>query len=235
MRQFVRTLVERYSGNPTILGWEFSNEANSFADLPDSYKYYKVDPKRSTPNVRKEDNNVTSRDLLAAVAEFARLVEGADKRVMISSGFDVPRINATRLRRRSGGLDTDVEFTQALTQQSAAPLNSVSVHIYPDTVTRYRYRAVNVNTLLDATYAVARDGLKIPFVGEFGVQMGEGGEERRQFGELLKAIGGRNGGLAALWVYDFSHQEGVWNVTANGPRAFQLEAIALSNRNVVCK
>lgn len=235
MRRLVKTLAERYSGNPAIIGWEFTNEANSFADLPDSYKYYKIDPKLDPRGARKEDNNVTSRDLLAALAEFGEIVKSADPRVIISSGFDVPRINATRLRRRAGGLDTEAEFVQALRDQSAVAVNSVSVHIYPDTMKRYQYRAVNVNTLLDGVFSVAANTGRVPFVGEFGVQAGEGDGERRQFEELLGAIGGRDGGLAALWVFDFSYQDGVWNVTTDNARAYQLEAVARSNLGVACR
>jgi hypothetical protein len=43
-----------------------------------------------------------------------------------------------------------------------------------------------------------------------------------------------NGGLAALWVFDFSHQDKDWNVTVGGRREYQLNAIVDANRSVVC-
>ena len=35
--------------------------------------------------------------------------------------------------------------------------------------------------------------------------------------------------LAALWVYDFSPQDGEWNITFENPRAPQLQALAAAN------
>jgi hypothetical protein len=76
--------------------------------------------------------------------------------------------------------------------------------------------------------AVARKLNKPIFIGEFGAQH-ETPEQNAKCRRLLKAIVEHEIPLAALWVFDHSHQKD-FNVTADNVRAWQLELIAETNR-----
>ncbi len=234
MKSFMAELMARFGNDPLIVGWEFSNEANTYADLPGNGRFYPIDTSKGTPRTRVGSGEVVSRDLLAGVDVFARLVAAGSPGRLVSAGFDMPRAGAFRLRERRAGLDDESEFVRTLKSQNAPPLNVVSIHLYPETVDRFRYRAASVRGLLQAASTVAMKGGQVLFVGEFGVSASDAAAERLDFGRYLEAVQAVNGGLAALWVFDFSHQEKDWNVTVGGRREYQLKAIVDANRSVVC-
>jgi hypothetical protein len=234
MRSFISELMARFGNDPLIVGWEFSNEANTYADLPGNGRFYPIDTSKGTPRTRSGSGEVVSRDLLAGVEVFARLVAAGSPGRLVSAGFDMPRAGAFRLRERRAGLDDESEFVRILKSQNPTPLNVVSIHLYPETVDRFRYRAASMRGLLQAASTVAMREGQVLFVGEFGVSATDETAERLEFGQYLEAVQAVNGGLAALWVFDFSHQDKDWNVTVGGRREYQLNAIVDANRSVVC-
>jgi hypothetical protein len=235
MSEFVDALMRRYRDETAIIGWEFSNEANAYMDLPGNIKYYKVDPARGTPRSRGLESNVVSGDVLRSVRAFAELVATANPRLLISSGFHLPRTGASKLRSKAGGYDSAEQFRSELALQNPAPLTVVSGRLYPETVARYRYRRATAEELIGEVYDVAQRNGQIPFVGEFGVVEADKEGERGIFRSYLNLLASRPGGYAALWVYDFDFQRKDWNVTNDGPRSYQLDSIAQANRLVSCR
>jgi hypothetical protein len=235
MRQFVSMLASRYADETMIVGWEFGNEFNSYLDWSGSAKKYKVDVGRGTPATRGDDSEIRSADLRAALKEFADIVAPSRRGMFVSSGFDMPRNAAARLRKNALGLDSPEEFVAVLVDQNVDPVNTISVHLYPYTVDRFKYRGATLNGLVSSLYAAGAQSNKIPFIGEFGVHNTEPALERQVFLQFVQAIAARDGGFAALWVYDFSYQDKYMNVTPDGPRAYQLREISSANRFVDCR
>jgi hypothetical protein len=232
MRQYVAEVVERYKDSPAIWGWEFGNEYNLAADLPNAAKHRpKIVPHLGTPATRSERDDLTHDAVVTAFAAFAREVRRRDPHRIIATGSSLPRPSAWhQWKERSWTQDTEEQFAERLLLDNPDSVSVVSVHVYPHAGGRFGRKATLAEVLAAAARAAA--SVRQPlFVGEFGArEKGEPEAERAQFKEVLAAIEGARVPLAALWVYDFAGQDDTWNVTATNARAWQLEAIARANR-----
>ena len=99
------------------------------------------------------------------------------------------------------------------------PLSVISVHAYAQ------------DARIAPTLEVARTAHKPLFIGEFGVSGPPTPATEQQFNQTLSLIERLQVPLAALWIYDFSHQD-EWSVTATNPRAYQFQAIAAANQRL---
>jgi len=238
MRRYVREVVTRYKGSPAIWGWEFGNEYNLDADLPNAAEHRpKIVPALGTPTTRSARDDLTHDLLAAAFKAFAAEVRTHDPRRIISTGNSLPRPSAWhQWKEKSWTQDTPEQFAERLRLDNPDPVDVVSVHVYGHAVAGKRFgRELRPDELLATTMGVARQAGKPLFVGEFGAWAGEGRggkPEREQFAELLGSIERAGVPLAALWVYDFGGQGESWNVTATNARAYQLQAIAEANRRL---
>jgi len=237
MRRYVRQVVARYRHSPAIWGWEFGNEYNLDADLPNAARHRpKIVPGRGTPTTRSERDDLTHDHLAVALAAFAEEVRAHDPHRIISSGNSLPRPSAWhQWKEKTWTQDSEEQFAQRLLLDNPDPVNVVSIHLYDASAGRFGRDGVSVEELLSlAVRAAARAG-KALFVGEFGAASrppdGEKGA-RARFAAILAAIEKAEVPLAALWVYDFAGQARDWNVTATNARAWQLEAIGRANQRI---
>jgi len=222
MRTYVREVVTRYGRSPAIVAWEFGNEYNLDADLPNAAQHRPpVVERLGTPGKRSERDDLTHEMIRTAFAAFAREVRRHDPRRPIATGSSLPRPSAWhQWKEGSWKKDTPAQFAEMLLGDNPDPLDTITVHVYRDPAR------------IAPSAAAARKAGKTLFVGEFGTA-GETTEARRkQFAELLRQIEAHRVEAAALWVYDYKRQT-EWNVTAGNARAWQLDAVAAANRRIL--
>ncbi|MGC8667646.1 MAG: cellulase family glycosylhydrolase [Chthonomonadales bacterium] len=221
MRTYVREVVTRYLRSPAIWGWEFGNEYNLAADLPNAAQHRPpVAPQYGTPSSRTEQDEISHEVFRSALAAFAREVRRYDTRRIIVSGNAFPRPSAWhQMHEHSWTPDNAAQRDQMLAQDNPDPINTLCVHAYED-----------YNRIPEAA-ALARKLGKPLFVGEFGVPGPPSPEARRKFSDMLKVLRQEGVPLAALWVFDYAPQD-EWNVTAASDRAWQLREIEEANKSM---
>ncbi len=224
MREYVREVVTRYRASPAIWAWEFGNEYNLVADLPNAAEHRpSVVPSLGTPATRSARDELTHEQIRAAFTAFAMEVHRYDPHRLIITGNAFPRVSAWHQRaEKSWAKDTPEQFAQMLAGDNPGSVNSLSVRAY-DTSDTDR---------LGAALGVAAQVHKPLFVGEFGVPGKPTPESRKRFAEILGRLESEQVPLAALWVFDFDGQADDWSVTATNARAYQLEAVGQANRRL---
>jgi hypothetical protein len=218
MRDYVRDVVVRYRGSPAIWGWEFGNEYNLAANLPNAATHRPpVVPALGTPTTRSQLDERTFEQTRAAFAVFGAEVRRYDPQRILSTGNSIPRESAWHnWKQGKWTRDTPEQYAEMLRGDNPDPINVISIHAYGDCVPR-----------LHAAQAIAQRAGKPLFVGEFGAE-GHSEATRKEFFMLLEAVEAAKVPLAAMWVFDFPRQREC-NVTATNDRAYQLQAIAEAN------
>jgi hypothetical protein len=240
MRTYVREVVTRYRASPAIWGWEFGNETNLSADLPNAAKHRpKIVPRLGTPDSRSARDEMTHDIMVSALEGFAREVRKHDPHRIITSGNSCLRPSAWhQWREGSWKQDTEAQFAERFRLDHPAPIDTMSVHVYWSSSKRFG-RDVPVSKFLRLAACAAKDVGEPLFVGEFGARKEKSDETdaqvRERFAAILSAIEVSGAPLAALWVYDFGGQRESWNVTPSNARAWQLDAIAAANRRLVTR
>ena len=221
MRNYVREVVTRYRDNPTIWAWELGNEFSLRANLPNAKDHRpKVHHSLGTPDTRSARDDLTYDMVGKAFSAFATAVRSHDPQRLIFTGDSFPRLSAWHQEQQNSWAHDNMEqFAEMLTKANPDPISGISLHAYEDDDQRF-----------DEAMAVARKLNKPIFIGEFGAQH-ETPEQNAKCRRLLKAMVDHKIPLAALWVFDHSHQQD-FNVTADNGRAWQLELIAETNRQL---
>ncbi|MBN2308339.1 MAG: cellulase family glycosylhydrolase [Candidatus Hydrogenedentes bacterium] len=239
MRQYTSALVSRYVDSPAIWAWEFGNEYNLCVDLPNAAEHRPwIVPDRGTPDTRSEADDMRHDMLVSALREFGRVVRVHDATRPITSGNSLPRPSAHHQRiQLSWTRDTPAEFMDNLTAANPAPVDLVSIHLYPHArERRFDRPKTTYDELLTPSMDACRSAGKALFVGEFGAQDDDehGGRDRarREGLALLSALDLARVPLAALWVFDFPHQDSFINVTASNHRSYLLDAVEHANRRI---
>lgn len=237
-RQYVSDVVSRYRNSSAIWMWEFSNEMSLYVDLPNAAEWRSpTSPKQGTPKVRTKLDELTSDDMLIAMEEFRDAVRRYDFNTPLSSGNSLPRPYAFHnTLDRSWKHDTDDQFCQVLARDNPNGFDVISLHVYPTTKTRKGMAEQDYDALFRLVRKCSKQLGKQVFVGEFGVGEKDGfGRQdgvKGSFQKLSSALVENEIYLSALWVYDFSHQEGSYNVTEKNARAYQLEEVRTINRKI---
>lgn len=222
MRAYVRDVVSRYRSSPAIWGWEFGNEFNLAANLPNASEHRpSIVPQLGTPTTRSERDEVTYEIIRIAFQSFATEVRKYDPDRIISTGDSVLRESAWHnWKEQSWTKDTPEQMAQLLRPDNPNPVDVISVHTYGESYN-------NIPQLMQ----LSKQWKKPLFVGEFGSPgMSEGSQ--KEFRSILQTIEDARVPLALLWVYDHSGQDADWNVTAVNGRAYQLQAVAQANRRI---
>ena len=110
MRQYVKEFVNRYKSSPAIWGWEFGNEYNLNADLPNASDHRPaIVPDMGTATSRSEKDDLTTDMIRTAFTEFAKEVRKLriKNRIIVSGngfpGAAVASAQGTQLDGRFGG------------------------------------------------------------------------------------------------------------------------------------
>lgn len=232
MAEYAEMVVSRYQKSKAVWMWEFGNEFNTYADLPNALKWWpRVRTEKGTPSDRSSHDLIRSADCKVAFQHFGMLVRKLDKWRPITNGADIPRPNAYNLAHGKIRNDTAEEFRFILRDICPDPVNVISTHIYQKSEGKYfSSKDSSYKQLLDEISAAAKQSRKYSFVGEFGIpRMSDKTREKQEFERLLNSIVSSEINWAALWVYDFQHQKADWSIQLKGDRAYQLEAVARAN------
>jgi len=239
MRQYTRDMVTRYVNSPAIWAWEFGNEYNLGADLPNAAENRPwVHPELGTAKERSAADDLTHDMIVSACREFAAEVRKYDPLRPITSGNSLPRVAAHHLRtEKSWTHDTREQFAANLLETNPGPNDLISVHVYPfEGEGRFDQKPIAYSDILSACMKAAKGAGKALFVGEFGAPDTEkdGGPEaaRKNFGELLAAIEATGVPLSALWVFDLPDQNSFINITPTNERSYQLEELTRANQRL---
>jgi hypothetical protein len=225
MRKYTRELVTRYTKSPAIWGWEFGNEYNLAADLPNASEHRPpVVPSLGTPAQRTAEDDLTHTAIRVAFREFALEVRKHDPHRIIVSGNAFPRVSAWhQAQEKNWKPDTREQFAEVLAVDNPSPMNTLSARGYDLIADIGR---------LDQAMTVARAVKKPLFVGEFGVPGATTAESKEKFTTILAAIETHRVPLSALWVFDFDGQAKDWNVNATNDRSWQLDAVQQANERM---
>lgn len=217
MRAYVRDVVTRYRTSPALWGWEFSNEMNLGADLPNASEHRpSVVPSLGTPATRTAKDEWSYALMRATFAAFAREVRRYDAHRLIDTGDGLPRPAAWHNETEKTWIpDTPEQWAQVLRLDNPDPVSAVSVHAYDQDEPFLRRAA-----------AIARRLHKPLFVGEFGAP-GPPSESRAGFATFLTAIEQEKVPLAAVWVFDRAGD--TFSITPTNDRAYQLQALTAAN------
>lgn len=225
MREYTRQVVLRYRGSRAIWAWEFGNEYNLPADLPNASEHRPpIVPDLGTPAQRSAADDFTHQMLRSALMQFGLEVRHHDRNRLIVSGNAFPRPSAWhQIAANTWQADTPAQFGEVLAADNPSPVNSLCVRAY---------EVVSDLGRLSLAMKVSREIRKPLFVGEFGVPGELDDTSRRLFSSMLQSLETNQVPLAALWVYDFGAQAKDWNVTFKNARSWQLEQIMLVNDRI---
>ena len=103
MRRYTREVVTRYKNSPAIWAWEFGNEINLSADLPNAAEHRpQIVHQLGTPKERSARDDLSHKDIRLALEEFAREVRRHYSTRLILSGNAFPRPTARCEARHAG-------------------------------------------------------------------------------------------------------------------------------------
>lgn len=223
MVEHTRRMVRRWADEPTIRAWEFGNEHNLPADLPNAAEHRPpVVPSLGTPSSRSERDEVTHAAVRSAFRAFAEEVRRNDPSGRaILSGHAFPRVSAWhQIREKSWGRDSEPQFLEVSRDDHPDPADLLSGRLYEE----------SDQDRIPAAMRVSRALRKPLVIGEFGVPGPATEASLRRFDAMLDVMESAGVPLAALWVYDYPGQARDWSVTESNDRAAFLERIAERNR-----
>ena len=221
MRAYTREVVTRFRASPAIWAWEFGNEFNLPADLPNAAEHRApVVPTLGTAASRSTRDDLTHAHIRTALAEFAREVRRHDPHRLLISGNAFPRPSAWHQQHEGNWKpDTSEQWTEMLAADNPAPIGTLSGRLY----------STNDLAGLAPAIVLSKRLSKPLLIGEFGVPDPAADPDQQQFRKWLAALDKHGVPLAALWVFDFAGQAKNWNVTAENARREQLRLIAELN------
>jgi len=203
MREYVKDICTRYGKSPALWAYEFGNEMNLSADLPNAAQF--------RPKNGSEKDDVTSKILVAMLSDFAKEVRKHDPSRAIISGNSHSRASSwNNTASKSWKADTQEQAKEIILRDNPAPLDTVGVHIYGDNPPEKDLGAWVTNRLhyLQWVKGVAAEAGRPVFVGEFGLAVKkDAGAVRAVFEALLKEMEQAGIDLAAFWVFDLPSQD----------------------------
>lgn len=234
IRQYTTEIVTRYRNSPAIWGWEFGNEYNLDCDLPNHASHRPpIQPGLGTPSTRTERDELEFAQLKVAFQAFSETVRKFDPERAIFTGNAAPRTAAWHnVNRNSWDTDSRDQFEEMLLRDNPDPINTLTVHLYPESSGSYPGNTKSIGEFFRAANASANRAGKPLFLGEFGVpaQVGSLKKQQEVLQEFLHAIREHQIGLSAYWVFDFPPQSKDFNADLKGDRRFIFEAIKQLNK-----
>jgi hypothetical protein len=221
-RAYIADLVGRSRLSPAIWAWEFGNEFNLPADLPNAADHRPpVVPALGTAASRGPADDLSHDQFRTALRLFGEEVRKLDPDRLILSGNAFPRPTAWhQWKEKSWTRDTPAQAEDMLRDDNPDPVGMLSVRLYsPEDASR----------IVTAAEQGRRIGKPL-FVGEFGVPGQADAGTVEKFKAMLGLLEKARTPLVALWVYDYDGQASDWNVTPSNARRALWETYVEWNR-----
>lgn len=238
MLEYTQDMVKRYKSSKAIWGWEFGNEYNLEADLPEAAKYRPgINKQLGTREIRNTKDDLTIGMVRTAQHVFAKKVREYDNDRIIVSGNGGPRHSAWHLMNKGTSwddMDNEEQLREVLEKDSFDPIDTVSSHLYfyvygakaTDEYLKVLNKEMRFEDYVRVINNIAKEMKKPLFVGEFGASEKDGHETAKKlFARMLKTFKETQVPLSAAWVYNFPPQDNEWNITFENNRKYQLDAI----------
>ena len=225
MRTIVAAFIERYKDSPALWGYEFGNEPNLIADLPNAAEF------RKKGGTERDDMHAVQ--MTTMLAEFAHEIRRHDTHRAIFSGNSHPRASSWHnTAEKSWKSDSREQAVEIIRRDNPGPLDTVSIHLYADSPVEKECGAWATNHVqyLAPVMELARAMKRPVWIGEFGLaDQKDPAETRARFERLLADMELSGVDLAAFWVFDLENQK-TWTVTPDNGRAHMLQLTAEANR-----
>lgn len=236
--RYVTAIVFRYRDDPRVLFWEIGNEYNLEADLSAQWK-------------RRPANQIPTSDRIRAfLAQMGALIKRLDPHHLVTSGNADMRpyawhIRRARLAHRKDAdpfdypmdwrRDTFEQYVQMTRFFNPAPLDIVSVHLYPtgaDTPGWLTADDTRAQMLTWARKAADRLGLPL-FVGEFAQKTVVDGREQPAPWtlDLLRQMRDGAAPIAAVWAWEYDEANPSQSPYALSPGRTPALVSAIRNTN----
>jgi endo-1,4-beta-mannosidase len=218
MREFVTEIVNRFKNYRNIWAWEFGNEWNLMADLPNATNFLPpTNVSHGNPPTRDPERDIVyTDDMLSAMVDIGSLLKSLDPVRPISTGNSMSRASQwhqDQWRRGfipfANSFDTDSpeEAEIMAVRHCPEPYDLYSVHVYPE----------NYQRLVNFAGYAANMGKPV-YIGEFGTSQAEEGT----FEAVLSAVKTYSS-ISALWTYDRPTDS--FNVSTTNNRRWMFKAI----------
>ena len=205
MREYTTEMVELLKDCESIWGWEFGNEFNLGADLPNAADNR---PPLFNGSPRPASDCITLDDIHDAFEEFSEIVYRLDDdKRMITSGNATLRNAQYRIHQKGiWEQDTEEEHKKATALYHPGKMNVVSEHIY-FRKDFYFDRELTLDEYLCYTMQMCRELGKPLLVGEFGhnnLTEPEPTEEKREeaYDFMASQMVSHRVQASLLWNYD---------------------------------
>lgn len=240
MRQYIRDVVSRYKDSGVIWAWEFSNEMNLNADLPNAHEFRPpVSVKQGTPSFRSELDDYSHDHLTALYEAFKDEVTSQIPDAILSTGNSLPRPYSWN-NYYYGAWDSDniIQFCEMLSKDNPVGYKLMSIHAYPKTSNSplvgfpgyFSKKDISIDEMLNEVTKCSKKTGQSVFLGEFGVpKMNHVETEMAVFNKTLDSIVASDVALSALWVYRFKYQDTTFNASNENYRKYQINAIGEAN------
>lgn len=231
--RYAREFVQRYRQRRAILFWELTNEMNLGADLNAQQRCERSDVAQASGNEDvycQASGNYSTEDMLGYMRAMAAVVRAADPTRPISSGFSIPRPNASALRQspewkpqagRRSQPDSGEQFAQYLKDAHAA-VDIFSVHIYDGHNQSQLHRLGDKGLdIVNRIQSIAQSVNKQVFIGEFGdtaMDESDTGFNARMLNKLKE----QRVSYAAPWILEYRYRLAP-NAKATKADAFTLD------------
>jgi len=208
---YVKTFVQRYQNNPTIVAWELGNEYNLNVDLNATQQQPAIAPGRGTPAYRTAKDNITTDMYIQwqkLMVDTIHQYNTINPRP-ISSGNAITRSDATWLRDNYYNpnpppitFDTREQFYNLSYYQNYY-VDWISVHIYGGNDNeRWNYTdPYSADLLYDCQIAANYySPAKFLYVGEFGDPLPG---NRTFIKNVLAVMDNAKLTLGTIWIWEF--------------------------------
>lgn len=225
---YVDAFVARYDRSAALLMYEFTNELNIWVDLPNATAFWPRADATVPDRHPLPADRLTGAQFLAMQRGFVTAVRTRSRKP-VSTGNDLPRVNAWHLARGRWDTDSPAQFVEQLRAVTPPGYDVTSIHLYDPPVGTPGAVFATVTDLLRAVVAAA--GGHATLVGEFGVGRSiDPAEARRRLAATIAAIRAAGITYAALWNYAPRPFQPQWDVSDSGDRAWQLDMLAAADR-----
>ena len=224
LKAYTTDVVEALKPYKSIFAWEFGNEFNLHADLPQyAQRHTQADPPdwRDVFGTEDPDWRIRGKDILYAYRTFTRIVRrlDPDRRMLLSGNAILRETQYNQYTRDRMTIDDTKQYRKISRILNPGPIETVSEHVYQHGRQFADLGKVSLDEQIAIAVETARSLGKVYVMGEFGAIRGSREEYVPFFEAFLKA------GVQLSLFWNFSLRGNIeqsCTPTERGPYIFEL-------------